>query len=160
VLGQGLQLGGLLLDLADQPGHARHHQQEQRDRADPDGGRVDPAAPPRLAEQQDRRDQRDPGQQRQPPACEPPRPLQGRLGQLRHRRVQRRRPEQHIGQQPGEVDGVVGSERIGLASTAKPTSPASMTTREPARSWKAVFRTPAPTSSRATRASSSTSAAG
>jgi hypothetical protein len=116
VLGQGLQLGGLLLDLADQPGHARHHQQDRRDRADPDGGRVDPAAPPRLAEQQDRRDQRDPGQQREPPACEPPRPLQGRLGQLRHRRVQRRRPEQHIGQQPGEVDGVVGSERIGLGA--------------------------------------------
>jgi hypothetical protein len=56
-VGQRLQLGRLLLDLADQPGHARHHQQEQRDRADPDRGRVDPVAPPPLAEEQDRRDQ-------------------------------------------------------------------------------------------------------
>jgi hypothetical protein len=62
VLSQGLELGGLLLNLADQPGHARHHQQEQRDRADPDRGGVDATVSPCLGEQQDRRDERDAGQ--------------------------------------------------------------------------------------------------
>jgi hypothetical protein len=63
VLGQRLQRCGLLLHLADQAGHAGHHQQEQRDRADPDGRGVDAAASPCLGEQQHRRDQRDGRQQ-------------------------------------------------------------------------------------------------
>jgi hypothetical protein len=45
VVGQGLQLGDLQLDLADQPGHACHHEQEQGDRADPDGAASIPLRP-------------------------------------------------------------------------------------------------------------------
>jgi hypothetical protein len=55
---------------------------------------------------------------------------------------------------------LLGVKASAWASTAKPTSPASMATSELASSQKAVLWDPAPTSSRATSASSSTSAAG
>jgi hypothetical protein len=104
VVGQGGQLGRLVLDLRHQLRHAGDDQQEQHHRADPEGDPVDRQPPRALEQQQRRRDQGGRGQDEQAPAVDPDAAGGRHLRQRAHRRVEGGRPPAQVRHHPAEVE--------------------------------------------------------
>jgi hypothetical protein len=113
VVGQGFQLGRLVLDLVHELGHAGHDQQEQHDRAGPERHPVDRQPACSLVEQQHRGDQGGRRQQQQAPAADPDAAGRGHLRQQADRRVQGGRAPAQVRGHPAEVDHAAAVAPVG-----------------------------------------------
>jgi len=112
---QPAALGLGVLDLPDEPSHARHHEQEEHGRGDRDDDGVDALADGSLDDQRRRSHQGGAGQGGQADTAEPGRASLDRLGGRAHRRVQGGDGQEHLDAQIAGIGrvgaGVVPGER-------------------------------------------------